>query len=107
MKNIAISENYGDMINFIATKLEEPIAEQYLETCQKKASYTSYAAAESVIDAMNFYFESSSLEDIQEAEFVALYADESENTSHKESFSMFVHIILSTFKRSKHHFWVS
>ena len=90
MKNIAISENYGDMINFVATKLEEPIAKQYLETCQKNASYTSYTAAESVIDAMNFYFESSSLEDIQEAEFVALYADESENTSHKESFSMFV-----------------
>ena len=90
MKNIAISENYGDMINFIAKKLEEPVKKQYLETCQKNASYTSYTAAESLIDAMNFYFESNSLEHIREAEFVALYAEKSENTSHKESFSMFV-----------------
>ena len=35
MKNIAISENYRDMINFIATKLEEPITKQHLETCRK------------------------------------------------------------------------
>ena len=68
MKNIAISENYGDMINFIAKKLEEPV-KKHLETCQKNASYTSYTAAESLIDAMNFYFESSSLEHIREAEF--------------------------------------
>ena len=78
------------MINFIAIKLEEPITKQYLETCQKNASYTSYTTAESLIDAMNFYFESNSLEDIREAEFVALYADESGNTLHKESFSLFV-----------------
>ena len=56
----------------------------------KNASYTNYTEAESLIDAMNFYFESNSLQDIPEAEFVALYPAESENTSHKESFSMFV-----------------
>ena len=35
MRNIAILKNYGDMINFIATKLEQPITKQYLEACQK------------------------------------------------------------------------
>ena len=50
---------------------------------------------------MNFYFESNSLEDIREAEFVALYADESENTSHKESFSMFVTYYSKRFQEIK------
>ena len=42
------------------------------------------------MDAMNFYFESKNLKDINEAQFITLYADEAENSSHKETFSMFV-----------------
>ena len=63
-KNIALSENYGDMMNFIAAKLAEPITKQYLETCPSNATYTSYTSAESFVDAINFYFESKMLKDI-------------------------------------------
>ena len=83
-KNVALSENYGDMMNFIAEKLAEPITKQYLEKCPSSTS------AESFVDVINFYFESRTLKDIYDARFLPLYADESENASHKETFSTFV-----------------
>ena len=39
---------------------------------------------------MNFYFESKWLKDIYHVQFLIFYADESENVSLKETFSMFV-----------------
>ena len=65
-KNIPLSEKHGDMVNFIAEKLE-PITKQYLETCPSNATYTSYTSAESLVGAINFYFESKSLKDIYDA----------------------------------------
>ena len=88
-KNLALTDNYGDLITFIAQKLEEPITKQYLETCPKNATYISNTAAESMVDAMNFYFESKSLTEINESNFITLYADKAENASHKECFAMF------------------
>ena len=52
--------NYGDLITFMAQKLEEPIMKQYLETCPKNATYISNATAESLVVTINFYFEQSS-----------------------------------------------
>ena len=43
-----------------------------------------------MVDAMNFYFESKSLAEINESNFITLYADEAENSSHKKCFAMFV-----------------
>ena len=71
-KSIALSENYGDRMNFIAEKLAEPIIKQYLETCSSNDTYTSYTSAESLVDAMNFYFESKMLKDIYDAQFLTL-----------------------------------
>ena len=53
-KNLALTDNYGDLITFIVQKSEEPISKQYLETCPKNATYISNTAAESMVDAMNF-----------------------------------------------------
>ena len=77
-------DNYGDLITFIAH------TKQYLETCPKNATYISNTTAESMVDVMNFYFESKSLAEINESNFLRLYADEAENSSHKECFAMFV-----------------
>ena len=88
-RNLALTDNYGDLITFIAQKLET-ITKQYLENCPKNATYTSNTAAESMIDAMNFYFESKSLAEINKSNFITLYADEAENSSHKGCFAMFV-----------------
>ena len=82
--NIALSENFSDMMNFIAEKLAEPITKQYLETCPSNATYNSYTSADSLVDAINFYFESKMLKDIYDAQFLTLYADESKNASHNE-----------------------
>ena len=70
--------------------LQEPITKQYLNTCSKNATYTSTTAAESLLDAMNIYFEKLNMREIKEARFLCLYADEAESSSHKENFSMFV-----------------
>ena len=43
-----------------------------------------------MVDAINFYFESKSLAEINESNFITLYADEAENSSRKECFAMFV-----------------
>ena len=88
--NIALSDNYGRMIQFLAQQIEEPITRQYLDTCPQNATYISNTSAETLLDAMNFYFEKQNLHDIAEAPFLCLYADEAENSSHKECFSMFV-----------------
>ena len=82
--------NYGDLITFIAQKLEEPVTKQCLETCSKNATYMSNNAAESMAGTMNFYFETKSLGEINESNFITLYADVAENSSHKECFVMFV-----------------
>lgn len=98
-KHIALTDNYGDMMQFVAKKLEEPITLQYLHTCPKNATYLSNTSAESLLDAINVYFETKQLKDIKEAPFSTLYADEAENSSHKECFSMFV-TYFSTQERS-------
>ena len=100
-KNIALSENYGDMMNFKGEKLTEPITKQYLETCSSNSTYTSYTSVASLADAINFYFESKTLKDIYDARFLTLYADESENASHKETFSMFLTYLSSTGQKIK------
>ena len=94
--NIALSENFCDMMNFIAEKLAEPITKQYLETCPSNATYNSYTSADSLVDAINFYFESKMLKDIYDAQFLTLYADESKNASHNETSSVFVTYLSST-----------
>ena len=63
-KSIDLSENYDDMMNFIAEKLAEPITKQYLETCLSNATYNKYTSVESLVDAINFYFDSKTLKDV-------------------------------------------
>ena len=82
-------DNYGDLITLIVQKLEEPITKQYAETCPKNATYISNTAAESMVDAMNFYFKSKSLAEINETNFIT-HVDEADNSSHKECFAMSV-----------------
>ena len=88
-KSLALTDNYGDLI-FTAQKLEEPITKQYKETFRKNATYISNTADESMVDAVNFYFESKSLAEVNESNFITLHADEAENSSHKECSAMFV-----------------
>ena len=95
-KNIALSENYGDMINFIAEKLAEPVKNSTLKHALVMLPYTSYTSADSLVDPMNFYFESKKLKDIYDAQFLTSHVDESENTSHKGTFSMCVTYLSST-----------
>lgn len=88
-KHMALTGNYGDMIDFMNEKLHEPIMEQYLSNCPLNATYKSDHSAESILDAINVYFETINLKEINDANFIAIYADESENSSHKECFSIF------------------
>ena len=105
-RNIALLENYGEMMNFIAETLAEQIAKQHLETYPSNATYTSYRFAESFVDTMNFSFESKTLKEIYDARILILYADESENASYKKTFSMFVRYLSSTEQKIKTFFGI-
>ena len=100
-KNIAPIRKLWWYDQFHSRKLAEPITKQHLETCPSNAIYTSYTSAESLADAMNFCFESKTPKDIYDVRFLTLYADESENASHKETFSMIVAYLSSTEQKIK------
>ena len=89
-KHWPLTDNYGDLMNFLANIIQEPITKQYLNSCPKNATYLSITTAESLLDTMNFYYESENLNKIHDAPFLCLYADEAENSSHKECFEMFL-----------------
>ena len=77
-----------DLIRFFATELQAPITKQYLNTCPKNATYTSTTAAESLLDAINIYFEKLNMREIKAARLLCLYADEAESSSDMETFAM-------------------
>ena len=89
-KHWPLTDNYGDLLNFLANRIQEPITKQKLNSCLKNATYLSNTTAESLLDTMNFYYESENLNEIRDPPFLCLYADEDENSSHKECFAMFL-----------------
>ena len=89
-KFFALTDNYQDMIEFFSEKLHEPITAQYLNNCLQNATYKINTLVESILDPINVYFKAITLKEIQQANFLSIYADESENSLHKECFSMFM-----------------
>ena len=89
-KHWSLTDNYGDLINFLVNRTQEPITKQYLNSCPKNTTYLSNTTAESLLDTMNFYYESENLNKICDAHFLCLYADKAKNSSHKECFAMFL-----------------
>ena len=79
-KNIAVNADYADLIRFFATELQEPTTKHSLNTCPKNATYTTTTAAESLLEAINIYFEKLNVREIKEARFLCLYADEAESS---------------------------
>ena len=77
-----------DLIRFFATELQAPITKQYLNTCPKNAAYTSTTAADSLLDAINIYFEKLNMRETKASRLLCLYADEAESSSDMETFSM-------------------
>ena len=63
---------------------------QYLGSCPKNVTYKSNTSVESLLDAMNAFFEMKNLDDIKDAQFLTIYADEAENSSHRETFAIFL-----------------
>ena len=89
-KHWPLADNYGDLLNFLANRIQEPITKQYLNSCPKNITYLSNTTVEPLLDAMNFYYESENLNERRDAPFVCLYDDEAENSSHRECFAMFL-----------------
>ena len=50
----------------------------------------SNASVGSLSDAMNTVFEMKNLDDIKDAQFLTIYADEAENLSNGETFAIFL-----------------
>ena len=88
--HFALTNNYEDLIDFASNKLHEPITNQHLDSCSKNATYKSNTSVESLSDAMNTFFEMKNLDDIKDAQFLTIYANEAENLSHGETFATFL-----------------
>ena len=73
-----------------STKIRGIFHEKYLETCPENATYISNTTAESIVESVNFYFESKSIAEITKSKFITFYANEPKNSPHKECFTMFV-----------------
>ena len=54
-RNLVIKELYKPLVNFIAFELEEPVTKQYLENCEKNATYDSHETCDSLTDSINEY----------------------------------------------------
>ena len=65
----ALTNNYEDLIDIASNKLHEPIINRCLDSCPKYAKYKSNT--------------------IKDAQFLAIYANEAENSSHRETFAIF------------------
>ena len=52
--------------------------------CPKNATYISNTSAESIVDAMSFYFETKTSTEINDTIFLSLYVDDVGNSSHQE-----------------------
>ena len=57
-------------MKFVAYKLEDLI---YLVTCPKNATHIINTSTELIVDVMNFYFETKSLTEINDARFISFY----------------------------------
>ena len=86
----ALTNNYEDLIDFASNKFHELIINQYLDSCSKNATYKNKIIVESLLDAMNTFFEMENLDDTKDAQFLTIYADEAENSSHRETFAIFL-----------------
>ena len=71
-KHWPLTYNYCDLINFLVKRIHEPITKQYFDSCPKKPTYFSSTTAESLLDAMNFHYESENLDEIRDAPFACL-----------------------------------
>lgn len=88
--NLPVKRIYPKLIDFLANEIQEPIIKQYLETCNKNATYCSHETCDSLIHSLEqFYFEETR-ERIQKSEDIVIYADESMSAARKEMLGIFI-----------------
>ena len=86
--------------------LETNFKNQYLDSCPKNATYKSNTSVESLLDAMNTFFEMKNIDDIKYAQFLTIYANEAENLSHREKFATFLTYFSETMEFFKRKFFI-
>ena len=86
--------------------LETNFKNQYLDSCPKNATYKSNTSVESLLDAMNTFFEMKNIDDIKYAQFLTIYANEAENLSHRETFTTFLTYFSETMECFKRNFLI-
>ena len=64
---MTLSDSFGELMKFIAYTVEESITKQHLDTCLNNATCVSITSDESIVEEMNFYFETKILIEINDA----------------------------------------
>ena len=82
--NLSVKELYPKMVAFLSNELEEPVIKQYLESAAKNATYDGKNSCDSFLKAINSYLLNQVDEELQAADDIVVFADESKSNNRKE-----------------------
>ena len=88
--NLSVKSVYSKFIDFLTKELCEPIVKQYLDTCSKKATYSSHETWDSLIQAIQKYYLEKDKECIKQSTDIVIFADESTSAARKEMLGIFI-----------------
>ena len=99
--NLAVKHLHPKFVEFLSSKLQEPIMKQYLDTCAKNTTYISHEICDSLIHSLDNYFLTKSNERTKKFDDIVIYADESTSTTRKEMLGIFLAILMKWIKKLK------
>ena len=88
-------------MQFLANEIQEPIIKQYLETCNKNATYTSHQTCDGFIQQLDKFYWKEVQTRLKNATDIAIYADESTKAARKEMLGIFIGCFDETLKEFK------
>ena len=81
---------FPKFINFLADEIQEPIIKQYLESCNKNATYTSSDSRDSFLQAIDKFYSDDAHAWIKKNKDFTIYADKSTSAARKEMLGIFI-----------------
>lgn len=91
-KRWALSDNLGEMIDFMGTELGMTQITDHLEI-NPNLKYTSHASVQEIVASISLTIEQETLEAVREATWYSLLADESSDEGNREQFAVIVRFV--------------
>ena len=88
--NLPVKFMFPKFINFLAAEMQEPIIKQYLDSCNKNATYTSSDSCDTFLQAIDKFYSDDANARIKKNKDFTIYADESTSAARKEMLGIFI-----------------